>query len=508
MPACRRLALLALISACLAPLPASALDDFDRASSLGPTELELCGKDSDLASSADCKKTNYDARTRQIEKSLQAALAKTPTNVRPLLKRDQVWFNEMMLNTAEVLPQADEESDAKQAFAETLRRRATTLDGIAQGFGRPGVAGRWVNTFGSITVTPAEGGYRLAIDLLAVYGLGSERRRACKIEAEVKPASSAWFAGTIPPSGTKPARTGDGKSEPPKPVTVKLRRQGESLRVVLAGDAEWLDEERTDCNYMWQITGSYFADGKADAKAAGDKTEVAFVAPTFDCAKPESATDEEICADAELAENDQNLNRAWKALLPRLDEATRRSLTEDQRNWVKSQIQQYPQFLHPAWDKTTSFIHYTVDARDKLDRLQKERIALLDGFDEKRAGLTGIWLAYNAILKVTQAADGSLKAEGWKWDQGDWKAGCDFDMTGKMVGGKFVSDEKRKNPDTLERDHASLMVNRLDDVFAAKRTGDNGDEPKCKRNYGNSSTARLFPAKPSPDINNFGGSIR
>jgi uncharacterized protein YecT (DUF1311 family) len=506
MPAFRPLASLILVSACIAPVPASALDDFDRAFSRGPTELRLCGKDSDLSTSGDCKKANYDALTRKIEKSLQAALARAPANVRPLLKRDQAWFNEMMLQTAQVLPQADEESDAREEYVKALRQRAETLDGVAQGFGRGGVAGRWVNAFGSITVTPADGGYRLAADLMSVYGLGSERRRECKIEADVKPAASAWFIGTIPPSG---ARTADGKSEPPKPVTVKLRRQGESLRVVLAGDAEWLDEDHADCNYMWQITGSYFADGKADAKAAGDKTEVAFVAPTFDCAKPESATDEEICADAELAENDQKLNRAWKALLPRLDEATRRTLAEDQRNWVKSQIQQYPQFLHPAWEKTTSFVHFTVDARDKLDRLQRERIALLDGFDETRTGFVGVWLAHNAILKVTETGDGGIETKGWKWDQGDWKAGCDFEMKGKLVGGTFVSNEKRKNPDTLERDHASLVVNRLDDTFAPKRTGnDGGDEPKCRRSYQNSSTVRLFPAKPSPDINDFGGSIR
>jgi hypothetical protein len=46
-------------------------------------------------------------------------------------------------------------------------------------------------------------------------------------------------------------------------------------------------------------------------------------------------------------------------------------------------------------------------------------------------------------------------------------------------------------------------------VFAKKRDGsDEADEPKCKRNYTNSSTARLFPARPSPDIDNLGGSIR
>jgi hypothetical protein len=49
-----------------------------------------------------------------------------------------------------------------------------------------------------------------------------------------------------------------------------------------------------------------------------------------------------------------------------------------------------------------------------------------------------------------------------------------------------------------------LIVNKMDDVFASKRHDPtDGDEPKCRRSYSNSSTARLFPAKPSPDINNF-----
>ena len=34
-------------------------------------------------------------------------------------------------------------------------------------------------------------------------------------------------------------------------------------------------------------------------------------------------------------------------------------------------------------------MHFTADARDKLDRLQRERIALLDGFDDKRNGFAG-----------------------------------------------------------------------------------------------------------------------
>ncbi|KRQ12744.1 hypothetical protein AOQ71_16600 [Bradyrhizobium manausense] len=74
----------------------------------------------------------------------------------------------------------------------------------------------------------------------------------------------------------------------------------------------------------------------------------------------------------------------------------------------------------------------------------------------------------------------------------------------------FTSKEQGRNPDTLERDHATLIVNRLDDDFAKKRYTDNGiagnaDEAKCKRRLDISSTARLFPAQPSPDIDRLPG---
>ena len=266
------------------------------------------------------------------------------------------------------------------------------------GFGRPGVSGKWVDAFGTVTVTPADGGaYRLAIETRAVYGSGEDRRRECKVGAVVKPGAGGWLSGELLPDEDKPASKAEGKAEPAKPPTIRLRRQGETLRVVLA-DAEWRDEDHPNCAYMWQVTASYFAAGRPNT--ATDKADTAFVAPTFDCARLETATEEEICADPDLAANDQRLNRAWKALLPRLDETTRRALTEDQRKWVGSQAAQYPEFLHPAWEKRTSFMHFTSDARDKLDRLQRERIALLDGFDDKRSGLAGTWLAYNAVIQV------------------------------------------------------------------------------------------------------------
>ena len=400
MSALRR-AVLAVAISVLVPASANAMDEYLRASSSKPTPIILCGTgDNARIKPADCKQIGYDSLVAKIDKALTAALAGTPANIRPLLKRDQAWFNETILEAAEFVSESDE-FDLREQFGETLR--------------------------------------------------------------------------------------------------------------VVIGDEEWRDGERPACEYMWQLTASYFASGKSDA---ADKADVTFVRPTFDCTRLETATEEEICADPDLADNDRTLNRAWKALLPRLDEARRRALTEDQRNWVRARANLYPQFLHPAWEKQSSYMHFTADARDKLNRLQRERIALLDGFDDKRDGLAGTWLAHNAVVQVTANADGSLNAKGWKWEQGDWKAGCDYEMKGKVIGGVFRSEEQRKNPDTLERDHAMLIVNRLDDTFARKRWKRDGtedataDEAKCRRNLSNSSTARLFPARLSPDVDNIGGSIR
>ncbi|WP_420966100.1 lysozyme inhibitor LprI family protein [Bradyrhizobium sp. B120] len=511
MPCSPRLAAAVAAILVLAPGASAAMDDFLRASSSAPTAISLCGAGGDARiKTADCKKAGTDKLVAQIDKAFDAALPKLPANVKPLLKRDQAWFNEMIIDAAEVLADTDED-ELKAGFAATLRRRAAALEGIASG--RPGLSGNWVNAFGHLTLTPTEGGaYRLAADLRGDYG--GDRRRTCKLTADLKPSGTAWLSGPVvievetPPDKPKTDVATDAAASS-KPPSIKLRRQGETLRVVGTIDDEEFDG-LNDCSSMWQVTGSYFAAGK---DAASDKADTAFVAPTFDCSRPETATDEEICADPDLADNDQRLNRAWKALQPRLDEATRRALIEDQRNWVKSQTEQYPEFLHPAWNKQSSQVHFTVDARDHVNGLQRERLALLEGFDDKRSGLAGIWLAYNAVIKVTVEKDGTLKAAGWKWDQGDWKAGCDYEMTGKITGGAFRSDEQRKNPDTLERDHAMLIVNRQDDAFARKRTGkdgseDSADEAKCKRRLDNSSTARLFPARPSPDIDNFKGSIR
>jgi len=491
--------MLAVVAALLVPVAAGASDDSDTdaAFSSASTLLQLCGSDEAMIKGDACKDGTYSQTAAKLEAALQQALAKAPANIRPLLKRDQFWFAETIQNAAQnEIPQSQKAAD-REAFARMLSERLTTLGQIADGIGRPGVLGKWENAFGSVVVTAADGGaYRLAIKTDSGFGSDDDRRWRCQASALVAPAPDGWLKGAFT------SAQGDGKASAVKPPEIKIRRQGESLRIVSA-EPDWEHDNAPQGCAVQQVTASYFASGKQNATTA-DKIDAAFTTPTFDCGRPGTASDEEICSDPDLAEGDRRLNAAWKALLPRLDETTRRALLEDQRNWVRQQADLYPVSLHPGQDKMRYELHHTHAARIDLDRLQRERIALLEGFDENRKGLAGLWLGYTAIIKITVTKDG-LQAKGWKWEQGDWKAGCDYEMDGDIVNGTFRSSERRKNPDTLERDHATLIVNRLDDVFAKKRfDSSDPDEMKCRRSPDRSSTARLFPVRPSPDIDETG----
>lgn len=515
MSSLRQFAGLALATILLTP--ASRAADNDNAPlSNAPTLSSLCGKAAEGAPiAADiCKKRGYDSLVTQLDQAIQAASAKAPAIVRPLLRRDQAFFYEMITTAAEELPGSDDPA-MRKAFEDMLHERITLLPQIADGFGRSGVLGKWVDAFGGLTVTPAEGGsYRVTIATDSIYGTEDEHQWHCQASALLKPDAGGWLAGPLLPEPDAAAKhpdasdLKDAEGKPSRPPSIKLRRQGETLRVVagLPDDSAYSLTLIPHCPRAEQITGSFFASGKQDA-AATDKAEAAFTAPSFDCTHPATASDEEICSDPELADNDQRLNRAWKALLPRLDDATRRALTDDQRRWVQAQTKQYPLSLHPGPDKTTYDMHHLAGGRDGVSMLQRARIALLEGFDENRKGLAGTWFSYTAIIKVTVAENGDLEAKGWKWDQEDWKGGCEYDMSGTAKGNSFRSDDA-KNPDTLERDHATLVVNRRDDEFAKKRSGEKGaDEMKCRRSMQASSTARLFPAKPSADVDVFADRI-
>ncbi|WP_157787875.1 hypothetical protein, partial [Bradyrhizobium elkanii] len=150
MPCSPRLAAAVAAIAVLASGPSVAMDDDLRASSSAPTAIRLCGDSGDSTiGTADCRKAGTDRLVTQIDRAFDAALGKMPANIKPLLKRDQAWFNEMIIDAAEVLAESDAD-ELKESFAQALRRRAAALEGMASG--RSGFAGNWVNAFGSLTL--------------------------------------------------------------------------------------------------------------------------------------------------------------------------------------------------------------------------------------------------------------------------------------------------------------------------------------------------------------------
>ncbi|WP_201723821.1 hypothetical protein, partial [Bradyrhizobium sacchari] len=179
---------LALLSAVvlLAPITCHAMDDDLRAASSAPTAITLCGAvngDDSRIKAEICKEKGYDQLVAAIDKSFDTALARTPANIRPLLKRDQAWFNEMILGAAGTVQEVDE-AELRDNFVATLRQRATVLGEIAAGSGRAGLAGKWANAFGSITISPSANGTRqLTVDMRVDYG--SDKHRQCRLGATV-----------------------------------------------------------------------------------------------------------------------------------------------------------------------------------------------------------------------------------------------------------------------------------------------------------------------------------
>jgi uncharacterized protein YecT (DUF1311 family) len=491
-------------------------DDYTLAESKKPTAIAFCHGGQGTVLPKDCDALI--SLAGEIDGALRPALAKVGPLAAPLLKRDQVWFRDMIEALSETALSEDFAPDGRDQVEAALQERRKMLDDVAASAGRAGITGRWSNAFGTIEITEAGGGaVHVSVETSSAYEIGEEGRQSCRASARLTAGPAGWSVGPMEAEAaaeTAAESTTSADSKAAATPILKLARQGETLRVV-AGIESAADNDASSvgCNGVNQITGTYFAVNGADAANASAAHERPLVTPTFDCAKPATADEEEICSDPELAENDRRLNAAWTKLLPRLDAETKRFLKDDQRAYVASQAAQYPQFLHPAWEKQSYNIHHTGYGRDMLAKLQRERIAVLEGFDEKRRGFEGLWMAANAQLAV-RADGGKLAATGWKWFQGDWKAGCEYSIEGAAQGSAFRPSQEGPNPDTLERDHATLVVNRADDRLAPRRSPDDGapdpaaGEQKCRRNVTISSTARLFPVRPSPDLDISSDTIR
>ncbi len=165
-------------------------------------KLDLCaavGDNNPPIDPAICKKNGYDKMSDELDRALQAALAKAPANVQPLLKRDQGFFGEMIAADGEEMPGSDN-ADERERFTGILKGRLAALSRIAQGFDRTGVLGTWEDMLGSVTVTPADGGAaRIAFDINASYGPSDseERQWHCKATALLKPGANGWLEGEM-----------------------------------------------------------------------------------------------------------------------------------------------------------------------------------------------------------------------------------------------------------------------------------------------------------------------
>lgn len=451
-------------------------DDVDSANKPRPTAYALCGNDG--AKLPGCKDGSFDRLGQEVDAAIKAALAEAPPMTAPILMRDQFSFREMIGAVIDDATAGDDDQLEGQKRAldnvvATLQQRIATLHAIAQGFGRTGVAGRWANAFGTVEIAPVENHrYRIVLSGKASYGGSADSlQQICNADAAVYLGADGWLSGKVAANQD----TTGAQAPALEAAVLKIRRQADSLRVVAADEVLNKDNDADfNCRGVNQLTGNFFAIGTTPA-ANGQPGP--FVAPTFDCAHPATESDEEICADPDLAANDLRLNQAWKRLLPRLDAATRRLLTEDQRAWAKSQAERYSSMLHPAWAKQTNFVHWTALAHGNLAQLQRERIAMLEGYDENRRGYEGGWRGYNATLSVTRQKNGKLNADGNKWFEGDYKGGCDYEFKGTVDGDVFHPDDKSKNPDTMERDHGTLIVNRTDDVWAKRRPNSDSIDP-------------------------------
>ena len=362
------------------------MDEWVRAIGGGPTRLKLCGTDDAPVTPAACKEAGVDVAT-QIKRRCRQRLpgarqCQAAAEARSgLVRRNRV-------SAAESVPQSDDD-EAQEALPQACASGSPCCKGSLadsavpewRALGECVPATSWSRPPAAAPIIAIEDALGLAPATRPAPGMPGQRA--------VAPRPQRLADGENNPRGQQAGANGRRcQIRARQDTLIRIRRHGETP--VVADDREWQETELAGCTDSGQITASYFATGKASADATPGAADTSFVAPSFDCARPATASEEEICADPDLAGNDVKLNRAWKALLPRLDEVTRRALTEDQRGYVRAQSHQYPQFLHPAWEKQTSQMHYTGEGRDKLYRMQLERIALLEGFDESRSGFAGV----------------------------------------------------------------------------------------------------------------------
>src|SRR5262249_468307 len=297
-------AALALLAGLCAPLPTATLAaaGFVCSQQRAPVFKSACA-DPELA------------RTdKAVETTVARVLAAADPLTGMLLRRDPDWFGETLGNVDSVNIDAGDGGEIKR-LRDALTARLAALERMAVRAESP--AGTWTNAFSDAEVEAgADGGLRVTITSRVVYP-ESDEVAGCSARAEVRRDNEGLFTGAA-------INTTDGAEPPPdnNPFKLRLRLQGNTLRVVLTHD-----EQDSFCGKAEQVTGTYFLVGaaaRADAKAAPA------VAPSFDCATAKKPDEQEICADPGLARLDVEIARAYQDVLKHVDARLAGQLREDQ----------------------------------------------------------------------------------------------------------------------------------------------------------------------------------
>lgn len=423
-----------------------------------------------------------------------------------LLKRDQIWFREILAaeNTSAFHGQQD---TVYARLLAVLKVRRHALARLRTGSVTT-PAGSWSNAFAAATVGKAAGD-ALTITLQARLSYANENRGevACAATATAALGKDGWYSATI----------GDKKDDKGNFDVIRFRLQGNTLRVVhetnhevaVCTGSELSSDDSSRQAGADVLTGTFFAAGPA--ASANGSAGAPMIAPSFPCATAENADEQEICADPDLALADVEIARLYRQTIRRLDRKLTAQLRADQRAWASENAVDYLVNLQPGSDKAQSSVHHTSAARSQLSLRQNERILLLANLDETRKGLTGLWLGHNGSLTLGPAkgnSDGTMHGAGAKWDVEDYKTHCDFASDGRIENGAFKAVDEFP---TLTRDGGTLVVAAEDPDKESDFFDKDGNLKREQPDYCwrlRSPKMRLFPVKPGSGIEAISSRLR
>ena len=461
------------------------------------TTTSLCAPKPDTESLPECETGELEKLNAALEASFKSALKATSGVSQMLLKRDQAWLAELVTaNDPRNYVGSEDDLGSVAARARALiEKRIEDLAAIAAAENSAALSGRWINAFGSITLEDgANGAMTASLKANPVYGPFPDRER-CLFKANLAPNDAKWLEGeALVVTADGEAKVADLPYDEAPRHRIKLIRQGDTLRAA--------DDGNFDCG---AFTGTYFrAKSEKDPVATPASTTASkapsLTLPSFDCLKPSTATDEEVCADPELAEADLRLNRAWKAKFDTFKGTAQSALKGDQRAFVRALGASYVYHLHPYWDKQEADRYHLDSARRALLGVLRERIAFLEGLEPDRKGWDGLWAANDTLLTIKTSKDGSRSAGGNKWEHGDYKSGCDLTMNldkdglGRIPEGEDVSADLKSHSGQLN----GLKVTRDGQMLIISGKAAFDDGAVCRRNL--EAAGPVFPVKESPDL--------